>query len=158
MTTLVIRLGCGRPDHRRRPPDGHRPALAGYVGSGNDSVDVVTAGASVYVGSPALSSVTGGTTWLKAALPKDATSANADSSTLAVLADPSQLLGLLSSVGGQVTTVGNVDLHGVPTTEYRTTVTAVRAGRPGRPDRPAPQLGAAGRPGAAASSAPPRCR
>ena len=53
-------------------------------------------------------------------------------STLAVLSNPSQLIGLLSSVGGQVTTVGSVDLDGTQTTEYRTTVTlselASRAG------------------------------
>ncbi len=108
------------------------PALAGYVGSGNDTVDVVSADDAVYVASPALSSVTGSATWLKADLPKDATSGDADSSTLAVLADPSRLLGLLSSIGGQVTTVGNATVQGVPTTEYRTTVTlselASRAG------------------------------
>ena len=49
-----------------------------------------------------------------------------------MLSNPSQLIGLLSSVGGQVTTVGSVDLHGTQTTEYRTTVTlselASRAG------------------------------
>lgn len=109
------------------------PALAGYVGSGNDSLDVVVAGNSAYLATPALSQVTGGNRWLKAALPKD-TSSSPDTSTLAVLADPSRLLGLLSSVGGPVTTVGNVDLHGVPTTEYRTTVTlselAAKAGLP----------------------------
>jgi hypothetical protein len=99
------------------------PALSGIVGSGQDSVNVVTDGSSVYFGSPALSLLTGGSTWLRAGLPQGAGSGDADSSTLAVLADPSQLLGLLSSIGGQVTTVGNVDLGGVPTTEYRTTVT-----------------------------------
>jgi len=106
------------------------PALSGLVGSGNDTVNVVADGSTVYLGSPALSSLTGGTTWLKASLPKD--TPNADSSTLAVLANPTQLLGLLSSVGGNVTTVDNVDLHGTPTTEYSTTVTlahlASRAG------------------------------
>ncbi len=99
------------------------PALSGYMGSGNDSIAVVSSGGSVYVASPALSSVTGGSTWLKADLAKGASPGTADSSTLAVLANPSQLLGLLSSIGGRVTTVGTVDLHGVPTTEYRTTVT-----------------------------------
>ena len=67
-----------------------------------------------------------------AGLPQGRRTGNAVSSTLAVLADPSQLLGLLSSIGGQVTTVGNVDLDGVQTTEYPTTVTvselAARAG------------------------------
>jgi hypothetical protein len=99
------------------------PALSGLVGSGNDSIDMVTDGNAVYLGSPALSSWTGGNTWLKAGLPKGSASGSPDSSTLAVLANPSQLLGLLSSIGGQVTTLGNVDLHGVPTTEYSTTVT-----------------------------------
>jgi hypothetical protein len=97
------------------------PALATLVGSGNDSVDVVGDTGAVYVASPALSSVTGGTRWLKVDLPQGSTSS--DSATLGVLSNPSQLLGLLSSIGGQVTTVGNVDLNGVPTTEYRTTVT-----------------------------------
>jgi len=106
------------------------PGLAGYVGSGNDTVNVITDGSSVYLGSPAISSLTGGTTWLKASLPADGSSS--DLSSLAVLSNPSQLIGLLSSVGGQVTTVGSVDLHGTTTTEYRTTVTlselASRAG------------------------------
>ena len=100
------------------------PALSGLAGSGNDTVNVVADGSNVYLGSPALSSLIGGTTWLKASLPKD--TSNADSSTLAVLANPSQLLGLLSSVGGNVTTVDNVNLHGTPTTEYSTTVTLAR--------------------------------
>ena len=100
------------------------PALSGVVGSGNDTVSVVTDGTNVYLGSPALSALTGGTTWLKASLPKD--TSNVDSSTLAVLANPSQLLGLLSSVGGKVTSVDNVNLHGTPTTEYSTTVTLTR--------------------------------
>jgi hypothetical protein len=131
-TTLVS--GSGAVDLTRDV--GHLtatvPALSGLVGSGNDSVDVVGDTGAVYVGSPALSSVTGGTTWLKVDLPQGSTSSSADSATLGVLSNPSQLLGLLSSVGGQVTTVGNVDLNGVPTTEYRTTVTlselASRAG------------------------------
>ena len=100
------------------------PALSGLVGSGNDTVNVVADGSNVYLGSPALSSLTGGTTWLKASLPKD--TSNADSSTLGILANPSQLLGLLSSVGDNVTTVDNVNLHGTPTTEYSTTVTLAR--------------------------------
>ena len=93
---------------------------------------MVADGSTVYVGSPALSSITGGNTWLKASLPTSGSTANADSQTLAVLANPSQLSGLLSSIGGQVTKVGNVDLQGTPTTEYSTTVTlselASRAG------------------------------
>jgi hypothetical protein len=122
-TTLVS--GSGAVDLTRDV--GHLtatvPALSGLVGSGNDSVDVVGDTGAVYVGSPALSSATGGTTWLKVDLPQGSTSSSADPATLGVLSNPSQLLGLLSSVGGQVTTVGNVDLNGVPTTEYRTTVT-----------------------------------
>ncbi len=106
------------------------PSVARYVGSGDDTVNVITDGSTVYLGSPALSSVTGGTTWLKADLPTGASSP--DLSTLAVLSNPSQLIGLLSSVGGQVTTVGGVDIDGTQTTEYRTTVTlselASRAG------------------------------
>jgi hypothetical protein len=108
------------------------PELSGLVGSGQDSIDAVTDSSSVYLGSPALSSLTGGTRWLRVDLPQGSGSADADSSTLAVLADPSQLLGLLSSIGGPVTTVGNAVIGGVPTTEYRTTVTvselATRAG------------------------------
>lgn len=100
------------------------PALSGLAGSGNDTVNVDADGSNVYLGSPALSSLTGGTTWLKASLPKDIS--NANSSTLAVLANPSQLLGLLSSVGGNVTTVDNVNVHGTPTTEYSITVTLAR--------------------------------
>lgn len=99
------------------------PALSGLVGSSNDTVNVVADGPTVYLGSPALSSITGGNTWLKVSLPTGASSANADSSSLAVLANPSQLLGLLSSIGGRVTTVGNVNVDGTQTTEYTTTVT-----------------------------------
>lgn len=99
------------------------PALSGLVGSGNDTVNVVADGPTLYLRSPALSSITGGNTWLKVSLPTGTSSANADSSTLAVLSNPSQLLGLLSSIGGRVTTVGNVNLDGTPTTEYSTTVT-----------------------------------
>jgi hypothetical protein len=99
------------------------PALAGIVGSGNDSVNVITSGSSVYLSSPALSSVTGGARWLKATLPTGATTGNNGTDSLSVLTNPSQLLGLLASIGGQVTTMGHVDLGGTSTTEYKTTVT-----------------------------------
>ena len=131
-STTILVTGSGAVDlsHHTGRLTASVPGLAGYVGSGDDTVDVVTDGTSVYLGSPAISSITGGTTWLEADLPKVGTSS--DLSSLAVLSNPSQLIGLLSSVGGQVTTVGNVDLHGTQTTEYRTTVTlselATRAG------------------------------
>jgi hypothetical protein len=109
------------------------PALAPYVGSGQDSVTVVADGTAVYVDLPVLASLTGGAGWLKATLPKDASS-GADQATLAVLADPARLVSLLTTLGGTVTDLGTVDLAGVPTTEYRTTVTlaelAHRAGLP----------------------------
>jgi hypothetical protein len=129
-TTLVTGSGAVDLTHRTGRLTASVPGLAGYVGSGNDTVNVVTDGSSVYLGSPAISSLTGGKSWLKADLPKDASSPGL--SSLGVLSNPSQLIGLLSSVGGQVTTVGAVDLHGTRTTEYRTTVTlselATRAG------------------------------
>jgi hypothetical protein len=129
-TTLVTGSGAADLTHRTGRLTATVPGLAGYVGSGNDTVNVITDGTSIYLGSPAISSLTGGNSWLKADLPKDASSS--DLSSLAVLSNPSQLIGLLSSVGGQVTTVGTVDLHGTKTTEYRTTVTlselASRAG------------------------------
>jgi hypothetical protein len=100
------------------------PALSGLVGRGNDKVNVVTDGSTIYLGSPALSALPGNATWLKASLPKD--TSNSDSSSLAVLANPSQLLGLLSSVGGNVITIDNVNLNGTSTIEYSTTVTLAR--------------------------------
>ena len=122
-TTTTMVSGSGAVDLKQDV--GHLtatiPALATFVGSGNDSIDVVGDPTAVYVGSPAVSSLTGGNRWLKIDVPKDTSST--DSATLGVLSNPSQLLGLLSSVGGQVTTTDNVDLNGVPTTEYRTTVT-----------------------------------
>jgi hypothetical protein len=96
-------------------------SLSGLVGSGNGMVNVVADGSTVYLGSPALSSLTGGSTWVKASLPKH--TSNTDLRTLAVLANPAQLLGLLSSVGGKVTTVDNVNFYGTPTTEYSTMAT-----------------------------------
>jgi len=131
-TTLVTGSGAVDLTHDTGRLTASLPALSGIVGSGNDTLDVVADGGALYIGSPALSSATGGAHWLKVALPADTAGTGADTSTLAVLGNPSQLLGLLSSLGGQVTTVDNVDLNGVPTTEYRTTVTvselASRAG------------------------------
>ena len=98
------------------------PALAPYVGSGQDGAQIVADGSAVYVDLPALDSLTGGTGWLKVTLPKDA-SAGADQASLAVLADPARLVSLLTSIGGTVTNLGTVDLAGAQTTEYRTTVT-----------------------------------
>ena len=110
------------------------PALSGLVGSGNDAINVISDGSAVYLGSPALSELTGGQRWLKVDLPQGTDSGSAESSTLGVLANPSQLLGLLSSLGSQVTNVGTVDLRGTQVTEYTTTVTvaelAARAGLP----------------------------
>ena len=59
-----------------------------------------------------------------------------------MLSNPSQLLGLLSSIGGQVTTVGNVDLDGTPTTEYRDHGHRLRARHHGPDFGPARSLGA----------------
>jgi len=129
-TTLLTGSGAVDLTHRTGRLTASVPGLASYVGSGDDTVTVITDGSSVYLGSPAIASITGGKPWLEADLPPDASSP--DLSSLAVLSNPSQLIGLLSSVGGQVTTVGSVDLHGTQTTEYRTTVTlselASRAG------------------------------
>jgi len=122
-TTLVTGSGAVDLTTDRGKLTATVPAVSSLVGSGNDTVDVVTDGSSAYLGSPALSSITGGATWLKVALPRGSSSSNADTSSLAVLVNPSQLLGLLTGVGGNVTTVGNVDLDGVATTEYSTTVT-----------------------------------
>ncbi len=99
------------------------PALSGVVGSGGDSVSVVTDGHAVYVGVPALAEMTGGRSWLKATLPTDAAAGDQGIATLAILSDPTRLMGLLGSLGGPVTNLGPVVLDGTPTTEYRTTVT-----------------------------------
>ena len=80
---------------------------------------------SVYVGSPALSSVhRGHEDGSRPACRADASSANADSSTLAVLADPWQAA-RAAVVGGWAGDhrVGQVDLHGVTHPEYTATVT-----------------------------------
>jgi hypothetical protein len=98
------------------------PALSGIVGGGDDSVSLVTSGGAVYVGVPALAQLTGGKTWLEGTLPKDGHSGSSGLATLAILTDPARLIGLLGSSGSPVTTVGPAVLGGVPTTEYRTTV------------------------------------
>ncbi len=100
------------------------PALAPVAGGAADTVTVVTDGAAVYVDAPALASLTGRSTWLKATLPTAGSAHRTGTPTLALLADPGALLALFRSVGGPVTTVGPSDLAGTPTTEYRTTVTA----------------------------------
>jgi len=135
-TTTTLVTGSGAVD--LKTDVGHLaatvPALASLVGSGNDTINVISDGSAVYLGSPTLSSLTGGPKWLKVDLPQGADSGNAESSTLGILADPSQLLDLLTSLGGQVTNVGTVDLRGTQATEYTTTVTvselASRAGLP----------------------------
>jgi len=135
-TTTTLVTGSGAVD--LKTDVGHLaatvPALASLVGSGNDTINVISDGSAVYLGSPTLSSLTGGPKWLKVDLPQGADSGNAESSTLGILANPSQLLDLLTSLGGQVTNVGTVDLRGTQATEYTTTVTvselASRAGLP----------------------------
>ncbi len=109
------------------------PALSGIVGSGDDTVSLVTSGSAVYVGVPALAPLTGGKTWLGGTLPKDGHPGSSGQATLAILADPARLIGLLGSSAGPVTRVGPAVLGGVPTTEYRTTVSL--AGLASRLDR-----------------------
>ncbi len=99
------------------------PELSVVTGVGGDSVSLVTDGRAVYVAVPGLARLTAGRTWLRATLPTDAVKGDAGSATLAILADPTRLLGLLGSLGGPVTDLGPVVLDGTPATEYRTTIT-----------------------------------
>ena len=101
------------------------PALSSLVGGGSQgSVTLISDGTDVYVNVPALSSLTGGKTWLEASIASLASMSGVStgSSSLSALTDPSSVLGLLGSLGGTVTRVGTVQLDGVQTTEYQTTI------------------------------------
>jgi hypothetical protein len=68
--------------------------------------------------------VTGGKSWIETSASGLASLAGSTGASLPLssLTNPSEVLGLLGSLGSPVTTVGPVQLHGEPTTEYRTTV------------------------------------
>ena len=51
------------------------------------------------------------------------TGSSVSSLSLSTLADPSQALSMLGSLGSPVTKVGTVPLNGEQTTEYQTTIT-----------------------------------
>lgn len=101
------------------------PGLSSPTGTGSPgSVHIISDGANLYVDVPGLSSVTGGKTWVETSASGLASLAGSTAGSLPVsaLTDPSRAMGLLGSLGGSVTRVGTVQLHGEPTTEYRTTL------------------------------------
>ena len=101
------------------------PALSSIVGGGtSDSVTLISDGTNLYLNLPALSSYLHGTTWFETSLASfgSLNTGSSDSLSLSALADPAKVLAFLGSYGGPVTKVGSVDLQGVPTTEYRTTI------------------------------------
>lgn len=101
------------------------PGLSALVGSGEQgSVDVISDGTNVYLNVPGVSSLTGGKSWVKTSLSGlgSLTGSSAGSLSLSTLADPSQALGLLGSLGSPVTKVGTVTLNGELATEYQTTI------------------------------------
>lgn len=101
------------------------PSLSALVGSGaQGSVDVISDGTNVYLNVPGVSSLTGGKSWVKTSLSGlgSLTGSSAGSLSLSTLADPSQALGLLGSLGSAVTKVGTVTLNGEQATEYQTTI------------------------------------
>ncbi len=101
------------------------PGLSSLVGGGpQGSVDVISDGTNVYLKVPGVSSLTGGKPWVETSLSGLAslTGSSASSLSLSTLADPSQALSMLGSLGSPVTKVGTVPLNGEPTTEYQTTI------------------------------------
>jgi len=101
------------------------PALSSIVGGGtSDSVTLISDGTNLYLNLPALSSYLHGTTWFETSLASfgSLNTGSSDSLSLSALADPAKVLAFLGSYGGPVTKVGSVDLQGMPTTEYRTTI------------------------------------
>jgi hypothetical protein len=101
------------------------PALSSIVGGGtSDSVTLISDGTNLYLNLPALSSFLHGTTWFETSLAGfgSLNTGSSGSLSLSALADPAKVLAFLGSYGGTVTKVGSVDLQGVPTTEYRTTI------------------------------------
>ncbi len=100
-------------------------SLSSLTGAGSPGpLDIVSDGTDLYVNVPALSSLTGGKSWVETSASGLAslTGSVAGSLPLSALTDPAQDLGLLGSLGSTVTRVGTVELHGESTTEYRTTV------------------------------------
>jgi hypothetical protein len=101
------------------------PGLSSLIGSGAAGpVDVISDGTNAYVKAPGLSSLTGGRPWVEAPLSGlgSLTGSSAGSLALSTLANPTQALDMLGSLGSPVTTVGPVQLNGEQTTEYQTTL------------------------------------
>jgi hypothetical protein len=102
------------------------PGLSSLAGGGTQgSVDVISDGTNVYLKVPGVASLTGGKPWVETSLSGLAslTGSSVSSLSLSTLADPSQALNMLGSLGSPVTKVGTVPLNGEQTTEYQTTIT-----------------------------------
>jgi len=103
------------------------PGLTSLLGSGaSGSVDVISDGTDVYLDLPGVTSLTGGKRWVETSLSglKSLTGSSAGSLSLSTLADPTQVLGMLGTLGSTVTNVGTVTLDGQRVTEYQTSITA----------------------------------
>ncbi len=103
------------------------PGLSSLIGGGTQaSVDVISDGTNVYLNVPGISSLTGGKSWVETSLSGlgSMTGSSASSLSLSTLADPTQALHVLGSLGSPVTKVGTVTLGGEQVTEYQTTITA----------------------------------
>jgi hypothetical protein len=128
-TTTTLLTGSGSVDlsSGRAQMQADIPAVSSLLGGGgSDGLTLVSDGHHAYLDLPALSTFTGGKSWVEATLPGSGSGAggSAGGASISALADPARLLGVLSSLTGHVTRVGNVRLGGTETTEYRTTLTA----------------------------------
>ncbi len=94
------------------------PALSGLLGS-NDTVNAVWQGSSLYLEVPALSGLLGGKSWAEVSLADIPGISSLGSTVQSYLSDPSKLAGVVSSLGGKVTTVGQ---QSNGTTEYQATI------------------------------------
>ena len=124
MTTLLTGSGAADLSKNIGTLTATIPALSSVTGGSGKSLDVISDGSNLYIDAPALSSFTGGKTWLEASVADAASVAggSAGSAPISMLTNPSEALALLSSLGSKVQRVGSVQLNGVQTTEYRTTI------------------------------------
>ncbi len=106
------------------------PVMSTLTGGGVDgSVTVLSDGSNLFLDAPSLSILTGGKHWVEASVARLASTSGSPGASvpLSALANPSEILGLLHSLGSTVTRVGTVPLDGTPATEYRTNISLAGA-------------------------------
>jgi hypothetical protein len=108
-------------------------AVPAVGGSGGGTVEVRIIGTDLYLRATPLAALTGGKPWVHVDVQHYVKRQDSSAGPLGGFSDgdPTQVLGILNELSGDVTKVGTADVDGVPTTEYQGSIDLSGGAGPG---------------------------